>query len=183
MEADLRCANAIQSMEKKLRAACHVPDAKLDDVVKVNSLLPSLLLLSGNINLFWEKSPIYRKKKLTQSNIPSKLVMLNVLISSHNHFKVSKVHLQSPSILCWSMDPHQTSFSHRTVIYLSLRLQWTNLIFLVQYIDSICMGHRSIWLIYGCINSVRSTVLWYMVALFNWRQSHDFLFAAANGDD
>ncbi|RWR86501.1 Guanylate-binding protein [Cinnamomum micranthum f. kanehirae] len=34
MEADLRCANGVQSMEKKLRAACHVPDAKLDNVVK-----------------------------------------------------------------------------------------------------------------------------------------------------
>ncbi|KAK9092728.1 hypothetical protein Syun_027639 [Stephania yunnanensis] len=35
MEADLKCSNAIQGMEKKLRAACHAPDAKVDHVVKV----------------------------------------------------------------------------------------------------------------------------------------------------
>lgn len=49
MEADLRCSNAIQNMEKKLRAACHVPDAKLDHVVKVsssyNTCTPSWILL------------------------------------------------------------------------------------------------------------------------------------------
>ena len=36
MEADLKCSNAIQSMEKKLRAACHASDAKIDDVLKVS---------------------------------------------------------------------------------------------------------------------------------------------------
>ncbi|KAJ6832710.1 guanylate-binding protein 3 [Iris pallida] len=40
LEADLRCSNTIQSMETKLRASCHVPDAKLDDVIQV---LDSLL--------------------------------------------------------------------------------------------------------------------------------------------
>ncbi|MCL7027787.1 hypothetical protein MKW94_015755, partial [Papaver nudicaule] len=35
MDAELKCSNTIQNMEKKLRAACHVPDAKLDHVVKV----------------------------------------------------------------------------------------------------------------------------------------------------
>ncbi|KAG9447788.1 hypothetical protein H6P81_013916 [Aristolochia fimbriata] len=40
MKADLMCSNAIQSMEKKLRAACNVPDAKLDQVINdLNSLL------------------------------------------------------------------------------------------------------------------------------------------------
>ncbi|CAK7350519.1 unnamed protein product [Dovyalis caffra] len=34
MEADLRCSNAIQSMEKKLRVACHTSDANVDNVVK-----------------------------------------------------------------------------------------------------------------------------------------------------
>ncbi|RVW95880.1 Guanylate-binding protein 6 [Vitis vinifera] len=36
MEADLQCSNAIQSMEKKLRAACHASDAKIDNVLKEN---------------------------------------------------------------------------------------------------------------------------------------------------
>ncbi|KAJ6797421.1 guanylate-binding protein 3 [Iris pallida] len=40
LEADLRCSNTIQGMETKLRAACNVPDAKLDDVIQV---LDSLL--------------------------------------------------------------------------------------------------------------------------------------------
>lgn len=37
MEADIRCSNAIQSMERRLRAACHSSDAKIDNVVKVNA--------------------------------------------------------------------------------------------------------------------------------------------------
>lgn len=37
MEADLRCSNAIQNMEKRLRAACHASDANIDSVVKVNN--------------------------------------------------------------------------------------------------------------------------------------------------
>ncbi|KAI3988077.1 hypothetical protein MKX01_011866 [Papaver californicum] len=35
MDAELKCSNTIRNMEKNLRAACHVPDAKLDHVVKV----------------------------------------------------------------------------------------------------------------------------------------------------
>ncbi|KAH9797131.1 Guanylate-binding family protein [Citrus sinensis] len=35
MEADIRCSSAIQSMERKLRAACHSSDASIDNVVKV----------------------------------------------------------------------------------------------------------------------------------------------------
>ncbi|KAJ0963131.1 hypothetical protein J5N97_028253 [Dioscorea zingiberensis] len=35
LEADLQCSKAIQNMENKLRAACHVPDVKLDNVIQV----------------------------------------------------------------------------------------------------------------------------------------------------
>ncbi|CAL0334422.1 unnamed protein product [Lupinus luteus] len=35
MEADLQCSSAIQSMEKRLRAACNASDAKIDNVSKV----------------------------------------------------------------------------------------------------------------------------------------------------
>ncbi|XP_074268402.1 uncharacterized protein LOC141591820 [Silene latifolia] len=35
MQADLQCSAAIQNMEKKLRAACHAPDADLARVLKV----------------------------------------------------------------------------------------------------------------------------------------------------
>jgi len=34
-EADLQCTNAIRSMEKRLRAACHASDANINNVVKV----------------------------------------------------------------------------------------------------------------------------------------------------
>ncbi|RDX93829.1 hypothetical protein CR513_23868, partial [Mucuna pruriens] len=34
MEADLQCSNAIQSMEKRLRAACNASNAKIDNVSK-----------------------------------------------------------------------------------------------------------------------------------------------------
>ncbi|XP_008776913.2 guanylate-binding protein 4-like isoform X1 [Phoenix dactylifera] len=40
LEADLQCSNTVHSMEKKLRAACHVPSVKLDSVIQV---LESLL--------------------------------------------------------------------------------------------------------------------------------------------
>ncbi|KAL2627412.1 hypothetical protein GLYMA_07G202100v4 [Glycine max] len=41
MEADLQCSNAIQSMEKRLRAACNASDAKIDNVAKVLDALLS----------------------------------------------------------------------------------------------------------------------------------------------
>ncbi|URD88834.1 Guanylate-binding protein, C-terminal domain [Musa troglodytarum] len=41
LEADLHCSKVIQGMETKLRAACHAPDAKLDDVIQI---LGSLLV-------------------------------------------------------------------------------------------------------------------------------------------
>jgi len=45
MEADLQCSNAIQSMEKRLRAACNGSDAKIDNVAKV-----IVVLLMENIH-------------------------------------------------------------------------------------------------------------------------------------
>ncbi|XP_061353620.1 uncharacterized protein LOC133298367 isoform X2 [Gastrolobium bilobum] len=41
MEADLQCSNAIQSMEKRLRAACNASDARIDNVAKVLDALLS----------------------------------------------------------------------------------------------------------------------------------------------
>ncbi|XP_021726537.1 guanylate-binding protein 3-like [Chenopodium quinoa] len=35
MEAEMKCLNAIQNMEKRLRAACHSADAKLEQVFKI----------------------------------------------------------------------------------------------------------------------------------------------------
>jgi chromosome segregation ATPase len=41
MEADVKCSNAIHSMEKRLRAACNASDAKIDNVAKVLDALLS----------------------------------------------------------------------------------------------------------------------------------------------
>ena len=38
MEAELQCVNAIQSMEGRLRRACHASDANIDDVLKVRRI-------------------------------------------------------------------------------------------------------------------------------------------------
>ncbi|WOK97262.1 guanylate-binding protein 2-like [Canna indica] len=35
LEADMRCSSTIQGMESKLRQACHVPDARLENAIKV----------------------------------------------------------------------------------------------------------------------------------------------------
>lgn len=35
-EAYLQLSNAIQNMEKELRSACHAPDAKVDNILKVS---------------------------------------------------------------------------------------------------------------------------------------------------
>ncbi|PPR96058.1 hypothetical protein GOBAR_AA24612 [Gossypium barbadense] len=45
MEADMRCSNAIESMGKRLRAACHASDASIDNVVKVSGHYPLVLIL------------------------------------------------------------------------------------------------------------------------------------------
>lgn len=45
MEADLRCSNAIQNMEKRLRAACHASDANVDNIVKVSIFLVISMIL------------------------------------------------------------------------------------------------------------------------------------------
>lgn len=36
IEADMLCSNSIQTMEKRLRAACHNPDSNVDNVIKVD---------------------------------------------------------------------------------------------------------------------------------------------------
>lgn len=38
MEAELQCVNAIQSMEGRLRRACHASDANIDNVLKVRCI-------------------------------------------------------------------------------------------------------------------------------------------------
>eukprot|EP00262_Sarcandra_glabra_P009405 TRINITY_DN23777_c0_g1_i1.p1 TRINITY_DN23777_c0_g1~~TRINITY_DN23777_c0_g1_i1.p1 ORF type:complete len:639 (-),score=165.98 TRINITY_DN23777_c0_g1_i1:163-2058(-) len=64
MEADLRCSSTLQSMEKKLRAACYVADAKLDRVVKVLEGLLSEYERSSHGPAKWQKLATFLQQSL-----------------------------------------------------------------------------------------------------------------------
>ncbi|KAF8409185.1 hypothetical protein HHK36_005259 [Tetracentron sinense] len=64
MEADLRCSNTIQGMEKKLRAACHHPDAKIDHVLKVLDGLLSEYEASSHGPQKWQKLASFLQQSL-----------------------------------------------------------------------------------------------------------------------
>ncbi|XP_057948927.1 uncharacterized protein LOC131144354 isoform X1 [Malania oleifera] len=64
MEAELRCSNSIQYMEKKLRAACLAPDAKLDQVIKVLDDLLSDYEASSHGPGKWQKLTKFLQQSL-----------------------------------------------------------------------------------------------------------------------
>ncbi|KAL5715833.1 hypothetical protein ACHQM5_017601 [Ranunculus cassubicifolius] len=64
MEADMRCSNTLQSMEKKLRAACHAPEAKLDDIIKVLEGLLSEYDASAHGPAKWKKLATFLQQSL-----------------------------------------------------------------------------------------------------------------------
>ncbi|XP_010245575.1 PREDICTED: guanylate-binding protein 1-like [Nelumbo nucifera] len=64
MEADLRCSDTIQGMEKKLRAACHAPGAKIDDVLKVLEGLLSEYQASSHGPGKWQKLAVFLQQSL-----------------------------------------------------------------------------------------------------------------------
>ncbi|KAL2341208.1 hypothetical protein Fmac_009148 [Flemingia macrophylla] len=59
MEADLKCSNAIQSMEKRLRAACNASDAKIDNVTKA---------FAGRSSLT-QAIPVQKKREITEEEL------------------------------------------------------------------------------------------------------------------
>ncbi|KAL6992487.1 hypothetical protein U1Q18_010597 [Sarracenia purpurea var. burkii] len=63
-EAYLQCANAIQNMEKDLRTACHAPDAKVHNVLKVLDNLVSKYEASSHGPEKWMKLNIFLKRSL-----------------------------------------------------------------------------------------------------------------------
>ncbi|XP_010260338.1 PREDICTED: guanylate-binding protein 2-like [Nelumbo nucifera] len=67
MEADLRCSDAIQGMEKKLRAACLVPGAKIDDVLKILEGLLSEYEASSHGPGKWQKLAVFLQQSLEGS--------------------------------------------------------------------------------------------------------------------
>ncbi|CAN0911074.1 Guanylate-binding protein 6, partial [Linum grandiflorum] len=64
MEADMRCSSSIQSMEKRLRAACHSSDANLDKVVKVLDVLISEYEASSHGPGKWQKLAAFLQQSL-----------------------------------------------------------------------------------------------------------------------
>ncbi|XVF87421.1 hypothetical protein PTKIN_Ptkin18bG0118700 [Pterospermum kingtungense] len=64
MEADLRCSNAIESMGKRLRAACHASDASIDNVVKVLDALLSEYELSCHGPGKWKKLAVFLQQSM-----------------------------------------------------------------------------------------------------------------------
>ncbi|KAK3438457.1 hypothetical protein EUGRSUZ_C03068 [Eucalyptus grandis] len=64
MEADLQCSHAIRSMEKRLRAACHTPDANIDNVVKVLDALLSEYEASSHGPSKWQKLAMFLQQSL-----------------------------------------------------------------------------------------------------------------------
>ncbi|KAF9615547.1 hypothetical protein IFM89_024395 [Coptis chinensis] len=64
MEADAKCSNTIQSMEKKLRSACHGPDAKVDYVIKVLDGLLSEYEASSHGPGKWQKLTTFLQQSL-----------------------------------------------------------------------------------------------------------------------
>ncbi|KAM7255030.1 hypothetical protein ACFE04_020271 [Oxalis oulophora] len=64
MEADLNCNNAIRSMEKRLRAACHASDAHIDNVVKVLDALLSEYEASCHGPAKWQKLSTFLQQSL-----------------------------------------------------------------------------------------------------------------------
>lgn len=63
-EADLQCTNAIQSMEKRLRVACHASDANINNVVKVLGALLSEYEASSHGPGKWQKLATFLHQSL-----------------------------------------------------------------------------------------------------------------------
>ncbi|KAK1364872.1 Guanylate-binding protein like [Heracleum sosnowskyi] len=63
-EASLQCSNAVQSMEKDLRAACNAPNARVDNVFKVLDGLLSKYEASSHGPEKWRKCTIFLQQSL-----------------------------------------------------------------------------------------------------------------------
>ncbi|KAG8482193.1 hypothetical protein CXB51_026819 [Gossypium anomalum] len=64
MEADLKCSNAIQSMGKRLRAACHASDASVEKIVKVLDALLSEYEPSCHGPGKWQKLAVFLQQSM-----------------------------------------------------------------------------------------------------------------------
>ncbi|KAG5115843.1 hypothetical protein JHK84_041956 [Glycine max] len=63
-KADLQCSNAVQSMEKRLRAACNASDSKIDNVAKVLDALLCEYEKSIQAPGKWQKLAVFLQQSL-----------------------------------------------------------------------------------------------------------------------
>ncbi|BBH00927.1 Guanylate-binding family protein, partial [Prunus dulcis] len=63
MEAELQCSNSIQSMERKLRIACHASDANIDNVLKVLDGLLADYEAASHGPAKWQKLTSFLQKR------------------------------------------------------------------------------------------------------------------------
>lgn len=86
MEADLRCSNAIQSMEKRLRAACHASDVNIDNVVKVIDALLSEYEVSSHGPGKWQKLAVFLRESLEGQILDLAKRLIDQVKSEKNSF-------------------------------------------------------------------------------------------------
>ncbi|KAG5059965.1 hypothetical protein JHK87_000994 [Glycine soja] len=68
MEPDLQFSNAIQSMEKRLRAACNASDAKIDNVAKVLHAILCQYEKSIQTPEKWQKLVVFLQQRFVSIN-------------------------------------------------------------------------------------------------------------------
>ncbi|GKU93029.1 hypothetical protein SLEP1_g6667 [Rubroshorea leprosula] len=107
-EADLRCLNAIQGMEKKLQAASHVPDAKVDHVVTVLDGLVSVYEASVHGPTKWKMLCSFLQKRSVQI-----LKHLGRLTSMSITCLVCL--LKQPFAPCWITSPSSSDHAYRNL--------------------------------------------------------------------
>ncbi|KAJ8458516.1 hypothetical protein OPV22_031442 [Ensete ventricosum] len=87
LEADLQCSKVIQSMETKLRAACHAPDAKLSDVIQLLDSLLASFESSAHGPGKWKKLATFLQRSLEGSISDLFRKQLNHVESERNSLK------------------------------------------------------------------------------------------------
>ncbi|KAJ3670610.1 hypothetical protein LUZ60_008036 [Juncus effusus] len=112
LEAELECSNKVQSMEARLRAACHGPNAKLDDVAQLlDSMIAEYELSSHGLGK-WRKLVIFLQQSLRGPILDLLKRQLAQLDSSLNSLKSKCTSSESQlSLLKKQLESNET---HRT---------------------------------------------------------------------
>ncbi|CAL9778213.1 unnamed protein product [Musa acuminata subsp. burmannicoides] len=112
LEADLQCSKVIQSMETKLRAACHAPDAKLSDVIQLLDRLLVNFESSAHGPGKWKKVATFLQQSLEGSISDLFRKQLNHVESERNSLK-SKCRLSEDKLALF-MKQLEANEKHRS---------------------------------------------------------------------